>query len=197
MAVYSGQDIKNLDIYYLYLGMVNEVATAGLSQQQVADIFRGAFPVGTPVSGLFDTSTGFHRATPDLILTAANARDTQLTTTATPELTRVLKSGMLIGQTASVTIYTVTAAKTFYLKTLILSIYTNNNVSGADIRIRDGAGGSDKIPFLLPVGIAGTVYPHNMVNVNFDNNPIPFTTSVYVNMNYGATYSVSVFGYEV
>lgn len=102
-------------------------------------------------------------------------------------------------QTTDQTLYTVTAGKTFYLTNILLgSINTSTSSEGVMV-IRDGAGGTIQIPYLMGQAGLGSIAASQAIAaapMAFEE-PIPFTTAVVADIVAGTVrYSCMIVGYE-
>lgn len=98
------------------------------------------------------------------------------------------------------TVYTVTAGKTFYLTTLILSAFNSSIGAVGVIILKDGgAGGTAKLSYLMQqAGVGALVATQPLVpGNNTFQEPLQFTGSVFMDITSGTvTYSVGIVGYE-
>lgn len=96
--------------------------------------------------------------------------------------------------TATTTIYTVTAGKTFYLTDLMITATNSSTTANGRFRIRDNV--TTKIPKNFGASIVGAVSPFLNEVDNFIE-PIPFTTNVNLEVVAGTlSVSVAIVGYE-
>lgn len=96
--------------------------------------------------------------------------------------------------TSTTTIYTVTSNKTFYLMGYSLSGVNTNLATQGQIVIRDDT--TNKIPFILPVGVTGGS-SGSISNSGTLIEPLPFTTNVSLAILAGSINgSCFIIGYE-
>lgn len=95
---------------------------------------------------------------------------------------------------------TVTAGKTLYVTSINISAFNTSTSSHADVRIRDGAGGVEILPFAIAqAGLGGGLSSQSLSGGNLGfPEPKKFTTSVAIDIISGTvTYSAAFSGYEV
>lgn len=100
---------------------------------------------------------------------------------------------------AASTLYAVTAGKTLYVTSFWISAYNTGNAAG-DLRVRDGVGGADRLPMVIPPasGIGQAALSERLagVAVTFPE-PMQFATNFRVEIVAGAvTYACAFAGYE-
>lgn len=101
-------------------------------------------------------------------------------------------------QTTDQTVHTVTAGKRFFLTTIGIVYLNDSPTAFGRLVIRDGAGGTIKIPYLSGIKSGGSgATATALANPTDFSEPIPFDTSVYVDILAGSiTYSIFIIGYE-
>lgn len=101
-------------------------------------------------------------------------------------------------QTTDQTVHTVTAGKRFFLTTIGIVYLNDSPTTFGRLAIRDGAGGTIKIPYLSGIKSGGSgATATALANPTDFSEPIPFDTSVYVDILAGViTYSIFLIGYE-
>lgn len=114
---------------------------------------------------------------------------------------RTHKDANLSNQTADATIYTVTTNKTFYLTEITMAAFNTSTGTVGIILIRDGAGGTVKIPFLMSgAGVGAVTAASALVATTIHlREPIPFSSgnAITADIISGTiTYSVIINGYE-
>lgn len=112
---------------------------------------------------------------------------------------RANKVAVLSNQTADATLYTVTAAKTFYLTSIVIGAFNTSTATTGILLVLDGSGGSTKIPIIMTAaGVAAQLAASAAVAIPMTFlEPIQFTTAVYMDITAGTvTYSVGMVGYE-